>query len=1072
MNKTIRLLFSIFLLCVFLSSTMLFQLAHGAGSSDTQPVVAINGSEHTDANWGNTAWHYSAIYRMLEESFKSDGTPFVEVSDANIESGGLMVSGVPKYPILFCLASECVSDAEANQISTFAAAGGFVYAGSSSWTRYADGSARTNFALSTQMGLTSSNAPPNDWVQVQYATRTADSRLVNDVPKNVQINWQLPLTDHTICSLMPQVGIHYAWATQPTSNNPAQVLMTTDGNVMLAVKQYFNGVFIYHSELAPLAAFSVYSPIDYEYMFFRQAVEWAFENQHVPLTRLSAWPYQYNSAFIMRHDMDISYSAVPWIVSSAQAEKDLGVTGQYYIVTGDVRDASNSASLISLIQQAQSLGAEIGSHNGGLNCTPWNPSLQYGDYLYYHWSPDEAILYYPTGQADGINYANRSISMSLDDLQSWLGQRPQLWVAPNGQGSFEEGIQIIESLGIKTSGEFTTSPYPNFAFSLSNASKDYDVYEVPFSRWIANDGTVYQSMDEMVYNGQDYVQQLVDFYYNMGALVSPYCHSSSDSGLPNEFLHDVLAKPYMWNTTPMELRDWGIQRQQIQYTEQFKINSDGVNNLTVTLTGSSSPNSALDVVLPVNDSQISNLQVLLDGSPTSNYRLTSSGLKVQAGMSSKVTVLYTVSTIRSWVQTSQADFKAGTFTGLDADSVPGQLTLASTAATLYSDDFTDASSTNSQWTVSSGNWAVSDGYYSMSGAPGVFAETHAGSASWSNYTVETQVRYVSGEYGGALAARLDPDTGARYAFILYPNDQGPNEAALYKFTSWQTYTLLGAVTVPIGTDWHTIKMALDGNQIKCYYDGDLVVNVVDSSFTSGLVSFESFGDSVNQFDWVNITTPVYGSPGTLLSSAFNSASESAWNKISWNASTPDGTNVSFRTRTAATQSGLASASWSNIYTANNSTITSPSNTWIQYQATLTTSNPDITPTLYDVTVTYNYTNPPPSGTVYLTLYLSMTATVTQPTQPQQSPSELTKDNALANETFSNDTENTPATNDSSTFTSTDQSQIGLNPAICLPLSLGTVEAATVLSISYLIKQKPAFFAKLKGLDLTVTGFSR
>jgi hypothetical protein len=1051
---------------------MLFQFAHGAGSSSTQPVVAINVSEHTDANWGNTAWHYSAIYRMLEESFKSDGTPFVEVSDSNIESGGLMVSGVPKYPILFSLASECVSNAEANQISNYVAAGGFVYVSSSSWTRYADGSTRTNFALSTQMGVTCSNSPTDDWAQVQYATRVADGRLVNDVPKNVQINWQLPLTDHTICSLMPEVGIHFAWATQPTSNNPAQVLMTTDGNVMLAVKQYFNGMFIYHSELAPLAAFSVYSPIDYEYMFFRQAVEWAFENQHIPLTRLSAWPYQYNSAFIMRHDMDISYSAVPWILSSAQAEHDLGVTGEYYIVTGDVRDASNSASLISLIQQAQSLGAEIGSHNGGLNCTPWNSSLQYGDYLYYHWSPDEAYAYYPTGHVDGVNYATTSINMSLDDLQGWLGQRPDIWVAPNGQGFFEESMQLIESLGIKTSGEFDTSPYPNFAFSLSNLSKTYDVYEVPFSRWIASDGTVCQSMDEMAFYAPNDVQQLVDFYYNMGALVSPYSHASSDSWLPNQFLHDVLAKPYMWNTTPMELRDWGTQRLQIQSTELFKLNADGVNNLTVTLTGSSSPNSSLDVVLPVNDNQISSLQVLLDGTPTANYRLTDSGLKVQAGTSSKVTVLYTVSTTKSWVQTSQADFKAGTLTGLDADSVPGQLTLASTAAPLYFDDFSDATLTNSQWTVTSGSWAVNDGYYSMSGAPGVFAETHTGSASWSDYTVETQVRYVSGQYGGALAARLDPDTGTRYAFVLYPNDEGPNVAALVKFTSWQDFILLDEVTVPIGTDWHTIKMALDGDQIKCYYDDDLVVNVVDSSFTNGLVSFESFGDSVNQFDSVSVTTSTYSSSGTLLSQAFTSASESSWKTISWTASTPDGTHVSFRTRSASTQSGLTSASWSNIYTANNSTITSPPNMWIQYQATLTTSNPAMTPTLYDVTITYNFTSPPPSGTVYLILYLSMTATVSQPAQPQQSSPKLMPDNAVANETFNNDTINTPAANDSSTFPTTDKSQLGLNPAICLPLSVGAVEAATVLSIGYLIKQKPAFFAKFKGLDLTVTSFSR
>ena len=978
MKKFNRLLLSFFVLVVVLSSTLFFKSAVGAGSSDASPVVAINVSEYTEANWNNTAWHYFAIYRMLEEAFKSDGTPFVEVSDANIESGGLMVSGVPKYPILFSLASECISDSEANQISSYVSAGGFVYVGSSSWTRYANGSARTNFALSAQMGVTCSNLPPNDWAQVQNATRIADNRLVNHVPKNVNINWQLPLTDNTVSSLALKNDLHYAWAAKPAAINPALVLITIDGNVMLAVKQYSSGMFIYHSELAPLASYSIYSPVAYEYMFFKQAVEWAFENQHVPLAKLSAWPYQYDSAFIMRHDLDISYASVPWIVSSAAAEQALGVTGQYYVVTGDVRDAANNADLISLIQQAQSLGAQIGSHNGGLNCTPWDPSLQYGDYLYYHWSPDEAMTNYPTGTADGINYANTSISMSLDDLQSWLGQRPDIWVSPNGQANLEESLQILASLGIKTSGEFTPSPYPGFAFSLSNETKSYAVYEVPFSRWISSSGTVYQSMEDLAASAPNDMQQLVDFYYNMGALVSPYSHSSSESGLPNQFLQDVLAKPYMWNTTPLELRDWGVERQQVQSTEQFKLNANGVNNLTVTLTGSSSPNTALDIVLPVNDSQIMNLQVLLDGTPTTNYRLTDSGLKVQAGMSSKVTVLYSISTASSWVQTNQADFKAGTLTNLNPESGPGQLTLGQTS--LFSDDFSNASWTSSHWTVLSGNWTVNNGYYNMTSQPQQLALAYTSGSSWSDFTVETKVQYISGDYTGELNARVDPNVGSRYSLLFSPNLGGPNKVLLVKLSSWQDTTgaLLGQASVSTDTNWHIVRMELSGNTIKCYYDGNLVFNIVDSSYASGRVGFESWGNSSAAFDWVNVTTLTYSSPGTLLSSAYSSPVDSAdWKTLSWTASTPAGTNVTLNTRTAATQSGLASASWSNNYTASGSTITSPSNKWIQYQATLTTNNALITPTLYDVTITYTYVVPTQNGTLYLTVNMSMTATVGQ-----------------------------------------------------------------------------------------------
>ena len=1050
---------------------MLFKSAVGAGSSETSPVVAINVSENTEAHWTNPSWNYLAIYRMLEEALKSDGTPFVEISDATIESGALLVSGVPKYPILFSLASECVSDSEASQISSYVSAGGFAYVGSSSWTKYENGSSRTDFALSSQMGLRSTT---NDWAKVGNATRIADNQLVNHVPKDVSIVWALPLTDHTVTLLNnPQNEVHYAWAAETTASNPAQVLMTIDNDVMLAVKPYFNGMFIYHSELAPLASYSIYSPIAYEYMFFRQAIEWAFENQHIPLSKLSPWPYQYNSAFIMRHDMDISYASVPWIASSAAAEQALGVTGQYYVVTGDVRDAANSADLINLIQQAQSLGAQIGSHNGGLNITPWEPSLQYGDYLYYHWAPDESITNYPTGTAGGINYANASISMSLDDLQSWLGQRPQIWVSPNGQANFEESIQILESLGIKTSGEFTTSPYPNFAFSLSNETKLYDVYEVPFSRWISSSGAVSQSMEDLAVKAPNDMQQLVDFYYNTGALVSPYCHSSADSGLPNQFLQDVLAKPYMWNATPLELRDWGTQRQQVQSTEQFKLEANGVNNLTVVLSGSSSSDTALDIVLPVDNSQITNLQVLLDGTPTTNYRLTDSGLKVQAGVSSKVSVLYSIISSSSWVQDSQADFEAGTMTNLDSKSVPGQLTLSQTS--LFSDDFSDASWTGSHWTALSGSWTVSDGYYYMVGVSEQPIFTYASGYSWSDFAVETKVRYVSGEYTGELNARLDPSIGSRYSLLFCPNLGGPNKVLLIKFSSWQdtTGTLLGQASVTTDSNWHVVRMELNGNTIKAYYDGSLVFDVLDSSFASGTVGLESFGVSVATIDWINVTA--YSSSGTLLSSPFDSTVDFAdWNSISWNASAQAGTTLTFRTRTAGTQSGLASASWSNSYVASGSAITSPSNRWIQYQATFTTNNAAITPVLYNVTITYSYINPTPypTGTVYLTVYITMSATVSEPIEPQQSISTPMQDSGI-NETFNNENNYSSASNDSNAFPpSANQSQLSLNASTWLPLSLGAAETSTVLSIGCLIKTKNRFLARCKSLNFTVTDFSR
>ena len=39
-------------------------------------------------------------------------------------------------------------------------------------------------------------------------------------------------------------------------------------------------------------------------MIFRRAIEWAFESAQQPVVRLSPWPYQYDAAFMVRHDLE------------------------------------------------------------------------------------------------------------------------------------------------------------------------------------------------------------------------------------------------------------------------------------------------------------------------------------------------------------------------------------------------------------------------------------------------------------------------------------------------------------------------------------------------------------------------------------------------------------------------------------------------------------------------------------------------------------------------------------------------------------------------------------------------
>ena len=166
------------------------------------PAVAIHVSELTQAletipaasttpheelttgyEWWIASWHYFTLYESLEQTLRSDGTPYVEVSDADITAGRLLTSsGKPRFPILISLASEAVRDDELSHLRSFVAAGGFLFAGSSAFTRYPDGTTRGDFALADEMGLHMAAASLKNWNQFGRLTKLVEQRLVSDPP--------------------------------------------------------------------------------------------------------------------------------------------------------------------------------------------------------------------------------------------------------------------------------------------------------------------------------------------------------------------------------------------------------------------------------------------------------------------------------------------------------------------------------------------------------------------------------------------------------------------------------------------------------------------------------------------------------------------------------------------------------------------------------------------------------------------------------------------------------------------------------------------------------------------------
>src|SRR5207244_2147552 len=63
--------------------------------------------------------------------------------------------------------------------------------------------------------------------------------------------------------------------------------------------------------------------------------------------------------------------------------------------------------------------------------------------------------------------------------------------------------------------------------------------------------------------------------------------------------------------------------------------------------------------------------------------------------------------------------------------------------------------------------------------------------------------------------------GAHYAAWIYPDNSvgGPNMLKLVKFQDWTTFSVLASTSLaPVGTNYHTVKLAFHGNNIAVYFD--------------------------------------------------------------------------------------------------------------------------------------------------------------------------------------------------------------------------------------------------------------
>ena len=167
-------------------------------------------------------------------------------------------------------------------------------------------------------------------------------------------------------------------------------------------------------------------------------------------------------------------------------------------------------------------------------------------------------------------------------------------------------------------------------------------------------------------------------------------------------------------------------------------------------------------------------------------------------------------------------------------------------------------------------------------------------------------------------------------------------------TNWSSKAITTTTTSEV-TYWYDVTAATAWTPAKLA-DGQLRVRV--DAQTVGTAR------TVN-LDWlpveVTYTVVEYVSSGTIASQVWDTGVASArWDGLFWDETLPSNTDITFEVRAAnSLAGGFPDASWTNLGSAN-SPITSglPSGRYMQWRATLTTSDTSKTPTLHEVTVEY------------------------------------------------------------------------------------------------------------------------
>jgi hypothetical protein len=309
-----------------------------------------------------------------------------------------------------------------------------------------------------------------------------------------------------------------------------------------------------------------------------------------------------------------------------------------------------------------------------------------------------------------------------------------------------------------------------------------------------------------------------------------------------------------------------------------------------------------------------------------------------AGNSLQTNYTWTFGVAGHYTDTTVADFSAGTTgtTTYVSQMTDGEIILQPTVGTEFS-----GNSLPLDWS----EWHYSD-FVKATVANGTLTVDGARVGPTATFSPGHALDFVATYQGIANSAELvgfgTTWEAVPWAIVdtTYPTNTGMRVRSNYS----------SQVITTVAGNWlgapHHYRIEWNSGDVKYYFDGTLVATHAWSGTTQmrPMVA-ETAGPAALTVDWMHMSP--YASTGTFTSRVIDAGQPVHWLALT---STTTGTSVSFETRTGSV--ATPDASWSNWQAVSNP-IASPDGRYIQYRASLSTSDLNQTPTIESVNLTYN-----------------------------------------------------------------------------------------------------------------------